>query len=189
MPNDTNTSTTVTYGSLPEIDLAKLPHSSVMAMFRRGISHYFGNEQASKLTAFFGQKDEAGNLVNEDTPEARAAKKAELQQAAFEALLAGKVGVSVRGPAADPITAIIRRLARAEVTNILKANGVKFPSKAEDTIEMPDGSKFTGAQLIDRRIAKEGERLAREAKKIADDQAKKAAKAQEAAKAEGLGAL
>ena len=184
--SDTSNTTIVKYGNLPEIDLAKLPHTSVMAMFRRGISHYFGSEQAAKVSGHFDPDQEN---APQDTPEARAELKAQLQAKAMEALLAGTVGVSVRGPSVDPLTTHARRIAKAEVTNILKANGVKFPAKAEDTIEMPDGSKFTGSQLIDRRLAKEGERINREAKKAMDEQAKKAAKAQEAAKAEGLAGL
>lgn len=184
--SDTKTNPLViTYGDFT-LDFTTLPQTSLIAMLRRGVSHYFGSEQASKVTAYFDpEKDEPVA----DTPEARATAKAEFQAKAHDALLAGTVGVSVRGPTVDPITVITRRLAKAEVVNILKSNGVKPPAKADDKVETPDGSKFTMAELIDRRIAREGERLGREAKKIADEQARKAKKAEETAKAEGLAGL
>lgn len=187
-----------TYGAIT-VDLANLPESSRTAMFRRGLSHYFGSEQSSKVTGQF-KPDAEGKVKCDlpDTVENRAAMLAEYQAKALDALLAGTVGVSVRGPTLDPIATIVARLAKAEIKTILAKNGVKFPAKAEDTIEMPDGSKVTGAQLVSRRLdpntpagvdskgaygpvgLAHAERLTKEAKKIADDQAKKAKKAEEA---------
>lgn len=175
----------VKYGQF-EIDFAKVPHTSLVAMLRRGVSHYFGSEQASKVTAALDPEKEEPVA---DTPENRAELKAKFQAAAYDALIAGTVGVSVRGPAVDPVEKIARQLAKKEVQAILAAHNVKWPKKAEDTISLPDGSKVTAEQLIDRRLAKEGERLGKEAKKIADQRAREAKKANEAAQAEGLSAL
>ena len=177
----------ITYGKF-EIDRAKLPPASDEAMFRRGVSHFFGSEMASKVTAYFDpEHEDAAN--RHDTPENRAAKKAEFQQAAFESLMAGTVGVSVRGPSVDPITTIINRLAKAEVKTTLAKFKLKWPAKAEDTVTLPDGSKVTGAQLIARRLDAKGpagvdkrtgvahiDRLRKEAEKVAAEQAKKNAK-------------
>ena len=182
----------VKYGER-ELDFNKLPQASLVAMLRRGVSHYFGSEQASKVTAYFDpDHEDAAN--RKDTPEARAAKKAEFQQAAFDALVAGTVGVSIRGPSVDPITTIINRLAKAEVKTILASFKLKWPAKADDTVELPDGSKVTGAQLIARRLDKDGpagvdkktgvahiDRLRKEAEKIAAEQAKKNKKLEEQA--------
>lgn len=167
------------------LDFNTLPQSSLVAMLRRGVSHYFGSEQASKVTAWFNpDHDDADNRP--DTPEAREAKKAEFQAAAYDNLVAGTVGVSVRGPSVDPITTIINRLAKAEVKTILANFKLKWPAKADDTVELPDGSKVTGAQLIARRLDATGpagvdkktgvahiDRLRKEAEKIAAEQAKK----------------
>lgn len=174
----------IKYGTR-ELDFATLPQPSLVAMLRRGVSHYFGSEMASKVTAYFDpEHDDAANRP--DSPEARAAKKAEFQNAAYEALLAGTVGVSVRGPSADPITTIINRLAKAEVKTILANFKLKWPNKADETVELPDGSKVTGAQLIARRLDSTGpagvdkktgvahaDRLKKEAEKIAAEQKKK----------------
>lgn len=170
------------------LDFTTLPQASLVAMVRRGVSHYFGSEMASKVTAYFDpEHDDADN--RQDTPENRAAKKAEFQQNAFDALVAGTVGVSVRGPSVDPITTIINRLAKAEVKTILANFKLKWPTKADDTVELPDGSKVTGGQLVARRLDREGpagvdkktgvahaDRLKKEAEKIAAEQAKKNAK-------------
>jgi hypothetical protein len=180
-----NPNLVIKYGAFVA-DFNSLPEASLVAMLRRGTAHFFGSEQASKVTAHFDPENES---PVEDTPEARAAFKAECQAKAMAALVAGTVGVSTRGPAVDPITTIIRRLAKAEVVAILKSNSLAWPKKAEDTVSFPNGDKFTGAQLIDRRVAREGDRLAKEAKKIADEQARRNKKAEEAANAEGLGGL
>ena len=175
------------------LDFNTLPQASLVAMLRRGVSHYFGSEQASKVTAYFNPEHEDADN-RKDTAEARAAKKAEFQSAAYDALVAGTVGVSVRGPSVDPITTIINRLAKAEVKAILASFKLKWPTKADETVELPDGSKVTGAQLIARRLDKDGpagvdkktgvahiDRLKKEAEKIAAEQAKKNKKLEEQA--------
>lgn len=176
-----------------ELDFNKLPQASLVAMVRRGVSHYFGSEQASKVVAYFNpEHDDAANRP--DTAEARAAKKAEFQAAAFDALVAGAVGVSVRGPSVDPIQTIINRLAKAEVKTILATFKLKWPNKADETVKLPDGSQVTGAQLIARRLDATGpagvdkktgiahaDRLKKEAEKIAKEQANKNKKLEEQA--------
>lgn len=177
----------ITYGTRT-LDFNALPAASLVAMLRRGVSHYFGSEMASKVTAYFDpEHDDAANRV--DSAEARAAKKAEFQNAAYDALVAGTVGVSIRGPSVDPITTIINRLAKAEVKTILASFKLKYPTKADETVTLPDGSAVTGAQLIARRLDKDGpagvdkktgvahaDRLKKEAEKIAKEQANKNAK-------------
>lgn len=179
----------VKYGTF-EIDFAAVPHTSLVAMLRRGVSHYFGSEQASKVTGKYKPND-AGELAEGviDTPENRATDLTAFREKALENLLAGTVGVSTRGPQVDPVEKIARGIARKEVQGILAAHNVKWPKKAEDTVSLPDGSKVTADQLIDRRLAKEGDRIMKEAKKIADQKAREAKKAAEAASAEGLAGL
>lgn len=182
MPNDSNTARKITYGTF-EVDFDGLPSTSQIALARRGLAHLLGNEVAAKVTNHFDpDKDEPVG----DTPEARLAVKAEFQQKAFDALIAGTVGVSTRGPSVDPITKIVRRLAKAEVVAVLAKSGAAWPKKAEDVVTFPDGQAFTGDVLIDRRIAKHGDRLLTEAKKIAAEQARKLAKAKEKAEGESM---
>lgn len=169
------------------LDFNTLPQASLVAMLRRGVSHYLGSEQASKVTGMF-KPGEDGSLKEGivDNEENRAKALEDFRNAAVENLKAGTVGVSVRGPSVDPISVIINRLAKAEVKSILEKQKLKWPTKADDTVELPDGSKITGAQLIARRLDPTGpagvdkktgvvhaERLKKEAEKIAAEQKKK----------------
>lgn len=176
--------TTIAYGDYT-VDVAKLPQASVMALLRRGFSHFMGSEQASKVTGRFTPNDK-GALPEgvTDTPEARTAYKSEVQTAAFAALQAGTVGQHVsRGPKVDPITATKQAIARREVTETLKANGLKFP-KGDETVDL-GGTKLSGADLISRRLAKHGDRIHKEAVKHVNDLERAKKKAAEQAKARG----
>lgn len=184
----------VKYGE-QTLDFNALPQASLIAMLRRGVSHFLGSEQASKVTAMF--KPDAEGKLREgvvDTDEARATALADFRAAAIEALKAGTVGVSVRGPSVDPITTIINRLAKVEAKAVLAQHKLKWPAKAEDVVELPNGDKVTGAQLIARRLDANGpagvdkktgiahiDRLRKEAEKIAKEQANKNKKLAEAA--------
>lgn len=194
----------ITYGT-NALDFAALPQSSLVAMLRRGVSHYLGSEQSSKVVAMFDpDKDEP---VADSSPEAKAKAKADFVAKAIDALIAGTVGVSVRGPSVDPIQTIVNRLARKEVLDVLKASGTKPPKKAEDKVQFANGTAFTLAELVSRRldstrpsgIDSKGdfgtkgqphvERLTKAAQKIAKEQAANADKAIAAAKEAGLEAL
>lgn len=170
--------TQVTYGAVT-VETASLPPVSAEAMIRRGLSHYFGNEQAAKVTAlkdkWIGDKD-ANPEATPATDEQVSKWLAEARQAAFEKLMAGTVGAGrLTGPRIDPIESATLAIAKVEVTNILRAAGVK-PPKGEETVSLA-GEAFTMAQLIERRLAKEGDRIAKEAAKRVADQKKKAEKA------------
>ncbi len=193
---------TMTYGK-HTVDFATVPAQSVTAMLRRGLSHFLGSEQASKVTAYFDpdRKLADGETRLDDTPENREKIKADYQAKAIDALLAGTVGMSTRGPAVDPIETEINRIARREVHDILKKSGVKPPKKAEDTVEI-GGSKYTTDQLIARRLDPSGpagvdkksgvthiDRITKEAQKVMADKAKAAAKAAEKVKDEGAESL
>lgn len=170
----------VTYGKEPgkvfTIDSATLPETSVKALLSRGLSHFLGNEQASKVAAKKEAfKAETGNDAADDEV---AAWKEEFQAAAIAALEAGTVGVRApSAPRLDPIESVIRRFAKAEVLAVLKNANLKAPVK-DETIEI-GGNAFTMEDLISRRISKEGERLTKEAKKHMDAEARRAKQAAE----------
>src|SRR5665213_2926780 len=157
----------VTYGT-HEIDVDALPEASKAALIRRGISHFLGNEQASKVSAWIesATKEAEGT---EPTAEAKAAKKAEFVKSAIEALVAGTIGTRVSGPRVEPIEAIRNSIARKEVTDILRAAGIKVP-KGDEGVKFADGTVKTLAQMITTRLDKFGDRIEKEAaKKLADD--------------------
>lgn len=183
-----------------QIELAKLPEASVMALLRRGVTHYLGNEQASKISS----KIEA-ELNLDDSTDAASRKAfikdfrvanadlvakwtSEAIEAALAALRDGTVGQGhARGPRADTVEGTMTTLAKAEVLAVLRANNIKIPKK-DQSIAFANGTTRTMDEMIAKRLKDHGDRLRKEAdKKLAED-AKKAKKAREqadAAKASG----
>lgn len=201
--NTQPTDWSVTYGDIT-LDFATLPHASKMAMLKRGTAHYFGNEynsavlsrEVSAICANHDAEVQKANRTKWDgmsTEERKVHLKAFREGRADEAqairasemaefvkdLAEGKVGVSVRGPSVDPLTAIMQRLAKARVVNILKANKIAVPKKADDKVTL-GGTEYTMAQLITRQMDKPEVKteIEREAKKVMADQAKAVKKAE-----------
>ena len=166
----------VTYGT-HEIDTDKLPVESIAALVRRGISHYLGNEQAAKVTAWVEAQVKTANGVA-PSDEAKATAKAGFVAKAIEVMLSGEMGTRVSGPRVEPIEAARNSIAKAEVLAILRSAGIK-PPKGEEAVKFGDGTTKTLAAMIATRLANHADRIEKEAnKKLAD-----AARAAKAAKA------
>lgn len=151
-----------TYGNL-SIDTTAIPAKSLEALISRGVTHYLGNEQASKVSGWI-KKFKEDNADAEPAKDEIAAKKAEFVSAAHAALLDGTIGTRTGGPKLDPLTRATRDIAGEEISAMLKKAGQKVP-KGKETIEVK-GQALTFADLVDRRIASEahGARIAKEAK-------------------------
>jgi hypothetical protein len=162
----------LSYGEIT-IDSSTLPEVSVKALLQRGLAHYLGNEQASKVAGKFPAP------TNGEAPasdEAKAQFKAECVAAAVKALAEGTVGTRVGGPRGTAEDTIVRQLAEKEVRDILKHNKLTMPT-GDKVVEFANGTKLTRQELIDRRIANHGERLRQEAKKEMARREREAAKA------------
>ncbi len=165
-------------------DTASLPEASVRALFARGLNHVLGNEVASKVTAWKGRfvESEKRDPSESEIDAARATYRDEM----VGKIAAGTLGVRAVGVSADPVEALIERLAWEEIDTTLKANKYKwdFPKGAdgkrlkgsEGTVALPDG-KFTKDELIERRLAKHGDRLRAAAEKQLKARARKLAEA------------
>lgn len=166
------------------LDTAKFHPTSLDAMVRRGVSHYLGNEMASKVVAWAESesKERAKSGAAAITDAEKEAKKNQLQLEAIAALEAGTVGQSNRGPRVDPLVAQMTSLARREVIDTLNAHNIK-PPKGEDVVTFGDGATRTMAQMIAKRLANHGPRLEAEAKKHLAELARKAEKAKKDAAA------
>lgn len=179
------------YGDV-ERDHAALPPATLIAFAQRGMAHFLGNEQASKLvgkivTAAELPDDadkttrkaaiEAFRLSNADTVKAW---MDEITAKAVEAMDAGTVGMSTRGPSVDPFTAECQKLAKDEVLSILRANGIKVP-KADEVITFANGDTRTWDQMLASRMAKNGPAIEKEARRRVADRAKKAEEAKKRA--------
>lgn len=173
--------TQISYGTYT-LDFSKFPAQSALAMLKRGVTHYLGNEQAAKVS-----NRKAKYLARtkvEAADDEVAAWKEEFVQAAIAALADGTVGMATRGPSVDPVEAHMERIAKAEISNILKTSGTKFTGKGEDRkIKAANGEEFTMDTLVERRLANpdHGGRIRKEAEKAV----KNAAKAAEAVKGAG----
>lgn len=188
-----------TYGE-HQVDRAKLPEATVHAIFNRGLVHFLGNEQASKVTNALQRETE--RLVKEFEAEAKRpatdeekeqfrdmaeGKRAELKasyiEAALKAMNEGTIGVGrSRGPAADPIEVEMERFAKAEVKLALQAHGIKVP-KGDEAVQFADGTKLTMDDLVDRWMTKNGDKAKAHAEKVLRDKAKKAEQARKNAAA------
>lgn len=158
------------------IDFAALPAASTDALLRRGLVHFLGNEQASKLTAWTRKQDAP------PTDEARAEKRMEYVTAAIEALNAGTVGVRVAREGGtfaklDPIGAMVRKLAKATVMGILAQNKLNAP-KGDAKVATGSG-EFTMDELIARAVHRGGDGLVAEAKKAVEAETRRVAKVSE----------
>lgn len=171
--------TLYTYGKF-EIDSTKLPEASIEALVRRGISHLLGNEQAAKVSkssAWFTKfQKENGREPNEAEIET---KKAEAQAAAFTQLLNGEIGQNMHGPRLDPVTAMVRTLAKAAIVATLKGANISVPKGMDIKIAFRNGTAWTMDELIERRLAHPefGPALQKEAEKRVLDEKRKAEKA------------
>lgn len=166
------------------LDTAKFHPNAIEAMVRRGVSHYLGNEMASKVVAWVESenKERAKTGAAPVTDAEKDDKKLSFQADAIVALENGSVGQSNRGPRVDPLVAQMQAIAKREVIDTLKANNIK-PPKGEDIVTFGDGATRTMAQMIEKRLANHGTRIETEAKKLLADQARKAEKAKKEAAA------
>jgi hypothetical protein len=151
------------------------------ALIRRGISHLLGNEQSAKVgpESAWAKGFKAAN-GRDPSKEDVNAQKVLFQKDAIAALYEGSIGTRVSGPKADPLTGEMNSIAKREISDVLRTQGIKkFP--AGDATVTLGGSSFTGDQLIERRLAKHGERIKREAEKVLSEKNKKAKAAAAAA--------
>ena len=140
---------TIAYGEIT-IDVATMPTKSLLAMVKRGVAHYLGNEQAAKVTSW--KESFQTENKREATDDEIAAKKAEFTASALEALNKGEVGHSTRGPRGTALETVMRAIALERATTLLGNAKLKMPSK-DEKVTFPNGQAFTRQELIDRQIA------------------------------------
>ena len=170
----------ITYSDLT-IDTATLPEASLVALLSRGLTHLLGNEISSKVHSWACGEDQANSddratvkAWKEANAEAVSAKVKEFQSATLAALAEGTIGTRTGGTSIDPIERRAEVIARKEVVAILSNAGTKVP-KGEQKVKMGE-AEFTMADLIERRMAKYGDRLRADARRELEAEAKAKAK-------------
>ena len=129
-------------------NLADYPEATLHALAARGAKHVFGNECASKITAWKAKLAEDGREPSEEDV---SAKWAEVLAEADAKCRAGELGLRVRVATVDPREAAIERFAKEELKIVLAGAGVKKLPKddGEDTIKW-GGADLTLDDLIER---------------------------------------
>jgi hypothetical protein len=171
------------------VDFSKVPQASLEALLRKGVTHYLGNEQASKVTAWKQKTaDERAAEAKKNGTEAAPvtdaeieAKKAEFEAAALAAIYDGEIGAG-RGPRLDPVERELRALIDQHIANTLAGNGIKFPKNRKlpaegEVIEFANGQTRTLEQMRENVQKTHGERLKKDAEKRVKDLNAKAEKA------------
>lgn len=104
-----------------EVDTESLPEASIVALLQRGLTHYLGNEQASKVTSFKKSHEDA----TEDEIEAKAE---EFRTSAYDALLNGTIGTRAGGPKLKGLERLIHLVAVEQITAFAASQKAKMPS-------------------------------------------------------------
>lgn len=185
VPNWTKTMQNVTFKfeyNGYEIDFSRVPDESAFALWAKGATHYLGNEQASKVTAW-KQKAENANASDE----AIEAKRNEFITSAIEAIYAGEIGAG-RGPRLDPVEREFRSAVDAHIANTLAGNGIKFPKgrklpTEDEVVQFANGATRTLEQMRENVGKTHGDKLRKDAEKRVADLARKAAQAKAQAEA------
>jgi hypothetical protein len=177
--------TIVTVGTT-DINLETLPARSVSTLLSRGLTHYFGNEIASKI-AGWTKKQEV-----EPSADDVAVEKSRLFAEALAKLEAGTVGQRATAVSIDPIDKIRYKIAKQQVVDILHGIGVK-PPKGDEKVTFADGTQKSLDEMIARRLEVNGDEIEKAAKKILAEReravkvAKTLGEAAEAKTADALG--
>lgn len=158
-----------------------LPAASVKALVSRGLAHFMNNEQASKVSAAKKKAEEKGEAFSDADAERI---KGEAQATAWQSLIDGTVGTSVRGPRLSPIESAMRDVAELRIkarlvaAKLMVATAKDLPAKV--TI---NGSEITRAELVKRQIARDEAGIRKEAEAMV--KAAERAAAREAEKVQG----
>lgn len=191
-----------------KVSAATLPPVSIRALLGRGLGHFMTSEQASKVNS---KREKVAEEIKKANPN-RAVTKADMrpggwlriecdkaypkaesdadllafQGEAWDALIAGTIGMGSRGPKITPIEACIREVAAGRVIARLKV--MKMISEGATTVPkevtFPDGSVLSRADLIKRQIDRDPEGVEKEAQTLLRQREREAARAMEKAKAE-----
>jgi len=164
------------------IALSDLPPASLVALAQRGFTHVLSNEVSSIVVGGIrkaiaeARQGKAGDVTTDEVKAFREANAeivdtltANAEKAKLDEITSGKLGqgrTSSGGTrSANPLTKEMRKIALAEVIDVLTAHGLKLP-RGEERLAMADGQMLSREDLIERRLAKQGERIQAEAEKV-----------------------
>jgi len=115
----------VKYGDSYEIDTDSLPEASVTALLQRGVNHYFGNEQAAKVSNARKKAEADGEEMTDDESEKLLAG---FRDDAYQALLEGTIGTRAGGPKLRGLDKFVFDVAVSELRAVAAKRNAKWPS-------------------------------------------------------------
>jgi hypothetical protein len=185
--------TDLTYGDYT-INTSDIPEAVILKMLNASFAHILGNEVDSSVVArkrkaiveAKGNGAKAADVTRDEieawsevegNAEVIEGWRDELRLAKLEAIRTGQLLVRVaRAVTRDPIEAFARKLAQEEVIAILERTGIVFEKGGKktsvflETMFTIGETEATGDELIDRRLAREGERIRKlAARKVEED--------------------
>lgn len=138
-----------------EHDFDALPASARQGMVNRAVSHIFGNECASvvvgKIKAALAGDGKASDVTTAQVQAFRADPAnevkldswlSEARDAKIAAIVAGSLGVRVAGGSVDPLEAMMHRIARTEIMQLVGSKN--FPRKDGDVYVGAGGKRYEG---------------------------------------------
>jgi hypothetical protein len=157
---------TLTYGDY-EIDEATIPTHNVQWMLQSTLRRLMGNQVDAALSTWI-----KGQAVGQDPEVCRTAhevavgrKRDELRQAMLERILRGTLG---ERPRVDPLEKQMRTVALSRLRAAARVSKTKLPIAMDGAYSFADGSQLTLAEMIDRRLPREYDSIAADAKRIVE---------------------
>jgi hypothetical protein len=155
---------TLTYGDY-EIDESAIPAHNVQWMLQSTLRRLMGNQVDATLSTWIkgqanGQDPEAFSATNEA---AVAHKREELRRAMLDRVLHGTLG---ERPRADPLEKEMRAVALSRLRAAARACKTNLPTAMDGIYTFADGSQLTLAEMIDRKLTREYDSIAADAKRI-----------------------
>ena len=174
---------TLTYDDY-QIDEATIPAHNAQWMLQSTLRRLMGYQVDAAVSTWIkgqanGQDPDAFRGAHEAVV---GRKRDELRQAMLERILHGTLG---ERPRVDPLEKQMRTVALSRLRAAARVSKTKLPTAMDGVHTFADGSQLTLAEMIDRRLAREYDSIAADAKRIVElrEQRRKGAQRQAA----GLG--
>lgn len=161
--------TSIKYGNRT-IELNDMPESNVTVLVQRTVNHILQNEVSAKVKNW---KDAYTKENGTEPDEDEVAEQTEaFRDEQWTRITEGDLTLRSSGPRGTAIETLMREIATKRVRLAAKAAKITLPKKATDTIDVRGIGPQTMAQLVQRRLDKEGDDIRAAAERQMADDAK-----------------
>ena len=157
---------TLTYDDY-QIDEATIPAHNAQWMLQSTLRRLMGNQVDPAVSTWIkgqanGQDPEAFRGANEA---AVGRKRDELRQAMLDRILHGTLG---ERPRVDALEKQMRTVALSRLRAAARISKAKLPAAMDGVYTFADGSQLTLAEMVDRKLTREYDSIAADAKRIVE---------------------